>query len=136
MTPVHQAASSLYVYVSWTLRLLPNQFCVALPTRVIWKIGTVTIDEALVRRLLKRQAPEWAGLPIAQVHSPGTVNAMYRLGDEMVVRLLRFDWGIDGLERELEWLPWLAPRLPVAVPVILFRGDPAEGYPWPWGVYR
>ena len=40
------------------------------------------------------------------------------------------------VEKEQRWLPKLAPRLPLAVPVPLAEGVPAEGYPYPWSVYR
>jgi aminoglycoside phosphotransferase (APT) family kinase protein len=95
----------------------------------------VDTDAGLVRRLLAGQFPHWAGLPLEPVPSAGTDNALYRLGDDMVVRLPRIDWAVDNVEREHRWLPWLAPRLPVAVPVPLGKGAPAEGYPWSWSVY-
>jgi aminoglycoside phosphotransferase (APT) family kinase protein len=91
-------------------------------------------DANLVGRLLAAQFPEWADLPIERVPSPGTVNALYRLGKDMVVRLPRRHW-IGGVDTDFEWLPRLAPLLPVAIPVPLARGTPAEGYPWEWGVY-
>jgi aminoglycoside phosphotransferase (APT) family kinase protein len=92
-------------------------------------------DVALVRRLLESQFPEWAALPVERISTSGTVNALYRLGDGMVVRLPRTDWGIGAVDRELRWLPRLAPLLPVEIPVPLARGAPAEGYPWKWGIY-
>lgn len=98
--------------------------------------GERDIDAALVRRLLEGQLPEWAPLPIRRVPSSGTDNALYRLGDELVVRLPRIDWAVAGVQRELEWLPRLAPHLPVAVPVQVAVGVPGEGYPVRWGVYR
>lgn len=96
----------------------------------------VHTDVPLVRRLLATQFPDWAALPLARVPSSGTDNALYRLGDDMVVRLPRIDWAVAGVDREQEWLPRLAPLLPVAVPAPLAKGRPAEGYPWPWSVYR
>lgn len=93
-------------------------------------------DAALVRRLLRGQFPHWAGLPIAPVPSAGTDNALYRLGDGMVVRLPRIGWATDQSALEREWLPRLAPLLPLAVPAPLAMGRPAEGYPWDWAVYR
>ena len=45
------------------------------------------IDAPLVRRLLEEQFPEWATLPLERVELMGTDNALYRLGDRMVVRL-------------------------------------------------
>ena len=93
-------------------------------------------DVPLVRRLLAAQFPEWTALPVEPVPSDGTDNVLYRLGGDMVVRLPRIDWAVEGLENAHEWLPQLAPLLPVAVPVPLAKGLPAEGYPFPWSVYR
>jgi len=96
----------------------------------------IDIDVSLVRRLLAAQFPKWADLPIEAVPSTGTVNAIYRLGDDMVVRLPRVHRWARSLEIEYEWLPKLAPHLPLAVPEPLAKGSPGEGYPWPWAVYR
>ncbi|TGB13056.1 aminoglycoside phosphotransferase family protein [Streptomyces sp. MZ04] len=94
------------------------------------------IDAALVRRLLAAQFPRWASLDVTPVDSNGTVNAIYRLGDNMAVRLPRVAGGVDDVRTEVEHLPRLAPRLPFAVPAPLGKGEPGEGYPWPWYVYR
>ncbi|MFH8410108.1 aminoglycoside phosphotransferase family protein [Streptomyces sp. NPDC018019] len=98
--------------------------------------GLHPIDDDLVRRLVAGQFPRWAGLPVRRFPSGGTVNAMYRLGDEMVVRLPLVRGGAADVLLEREWLPRLAPWLPVPVPEVLGAGEPAEGYPWPWSVYR
>jgi aminoglycoside phosphotransferase (APT) family kinase protein len=95
----------------------------------------VETDTGLVRRLLAAQFPAWAGLRIERVPSSGTDNALYRLGDELVVRLPRIHRAVGGIETDFRWLPVLAPRLPVATPLPLARGAPTEGYPWDWGVY-
>jgi len=95
----------------------------------------IETDVPLVRRLLAAQFPEWAGLPIERVRSAGTDNALYRLGEDLVVRLPRIHWAVDGVGKDMLWLPKLAPLLPVAVPVPLAKGEPAEDYPWTWGVY-
>jgi aminoglycoside phosphotransferase (APT) family kinase protein len=98
--------------------------------------GQVDIDVALVRRLLAAQFPAWAGLPLVPVASTGTVNALYRLGEELVVRLPLVERWAAGLTNELEWLPRLAPSLPLAVPEPVAAGEPDEGYPFRWAVYR
>ncbi|MGB2876148.1 MAG: aminoglycoside phosphotransferase family protein [Gaiellaceae bacterium] len=95
----------------------------------------ISTDVGLVRRLLAAQFPEWAELPIEHFPSSGTVNALYRLGDDLVVRLARTDWGVGAIDRELRWLPRLAPLLPVEIPVPHAKGRAGEGYPWDWGVY-
>ena len=91
------------------------------------------VDAALVRTLLARQFPRWAHLPLELV-ATGTINAMYRLGTEMVVRVPFVAWGAEGIERERRWLPVLAPHLDVAVPTVLGEGEPDDGYPSPWSV--
>ena len=95
----------------------------------------VVTDAALVRRLLRAQFPEWSKLRIERVASSGTDNALYRLGADMVVRLARIGWAVDAIEKERSWLPVLAPHLPVEVPLPLAKGEPGEGFPWPWTVY-
>jgi aminoglycoside phosphotransferase (APT) family kinase protein len=94
------------------------------------------IDDALVRRLVAAQFPEWAALPLEPVRYFGTDNAIYRLGDELAVRLPRREHNVLGLRKELRWLPELAPLLPLAVPEPVATGEPGEGYPLEWAVYR
>jgi aminoglycoside phosphotransferase (APT) family kinase protein len=96
----------------------------------------VEIDVSLVARLVAAQFPQWAALPIRQVPSWGTDNALYRLGDDLVARLPRRERTVGTLEKERRWLPTLAPLLPLPVPVPLADGLPAEGYPLEWSVYR
>jgi aminoglycoside phosphotransferase (APT) family kinase protein len=98
--------------------------------------GEVGTDASLVRKLLAAQFPHWAGLPIEPVRSAGTDNAIYRLGDDMAVRLPRIHWAVGQPAKEYAWLPKLAPLLPLPIPVVLGKGEPAEGYPWEWSVCR
>jgi aminoglycoside phosphotransferase (APT) family kinase protein len=99
-------------------------------------VDEVRTDASLVRRLVEGQFPQWAGLPIAPVQSAGTDNAIYRLGDDMSVRLPRIHWAVGQAATEHEWLPRLAPLLPLSIPEPLALGAPAEGYPWSWAVHR
>lgn len=96
----------------------------------------VHTDARLVRRLLAAQFPDWATLPIEPVSSAGRDNALFRLGDDMVVRLPRRERATAPLEKERRWLPSLAPLLPLSVPVPLAKGIPSEDYVWEWSVYR
>ncbi|MGK5499095.1 aminoglycoside phosphotransferase family protein [Streptomyces sp. URMC 125] len=96
----------------------------------------IATDAALVRRLVAAQFPQWADLPVTAVEPAGTDNAMYRLGGGLVVRLPRLPGGARQVDREHRWLPHLAPLLPLEVPVPVGRGEPGEGYPLPWSVYR
>ena len=96
----------------------------------------VDIDDALVRTLVNEQFPHWADLPLTRVDSSGTVNAIYRLGDELSVRLPLTPGSIGDVEMEMHWLPRLAPVLPLAAPEPVAVGEPAAGYPFPWSVHR
>ncbi|MDQ1641957.1 MAG: hypothetical protein QOJ90_1308, partial [Actinomycetota bacterium] len=98
--------------------------------------GEVETDVALVRRLLVGQFPQWADLPIDPVESYGTDHDIYRLGDELAVRLPRIGWATEQAAKEAEWLPKLALHLPLAVPSPVARGHPALGYPFHWSVYE
>jgi aminoglycoside phosphotransferase (APT) family kinase protein len=95
----------------------------------------VDTDAALVRQLLAAQFPHWADLPIESVEPRGTDNALYRLGNDMVVRLPRRERTVGTLEKERAWLPRLAPSLTLAVPIPLAEGRPTEDYAWTWSVY-
>ncbi|RSM63116.1 phosphotransferase [Amycolatopsis sp. WAC 01376] len=94
------------------------------------------VDENLVRKLIAAQFPRWDGRTITRWPSGGTVNAMFRLGDDMVVRLPLTAGGAKDVLLEQEWLPRIASHLPTSIPEVLGAGRPADGYPWPWSVYR
>jgi aminoglycoside phosphotransferase (APT) family kinase protein len=94
------------------------------------------IGDELVRRLVDEQFPEWAGLPLERVEPSGTDNAIFRLGDDLAVRLARRDGPLSAEDKEHEWLPRLAPALSVQVPLPVARGRPGDGYPWHWSIVR
>jgi aminoglycoside phosphotransferase (APT) family kinase protein len=98
--------------------------------------GELDIDAGMVERLVAGQFPELAGLPVRPVGSTGTVNAIYRLGDDLCVRLPRMRRWADGLVTEQLWLPRLAPHLSLRVPEPVCAGRPAAEYPFGWAVYR
>lgn len=96
----------------------------------------VETSPELVRRLLAAQFPNWADLPISKVDSYGTDHDIYRLGDSLSARLPRIGWATSQAAKEAEWLPRLAPHLPLALPVQLAAGKPGEGYPFDWSIYE
>lgn len=98
--------------------------------------GQVETTPELVHHLLGGQFPEWADLSITPVESAGTVNALYRIGDRLVARLPLMDWGVDSIHSEHEWLPRLAPHLPISIPKPVGLGRPAERYPFVWSIYE
>lgn len=93
----------------------------------------IKITADLVRNLLREQHPDLAGLAIREV-AGGWGNQMWRLGDEMAVRMQRMDPTPELQLKERRWLPVLAPRLPLPVPVPVRSGEPSERFPRHWTV--
>jgi aminoglycoside phosphotransferase (APT) family kinase protein len=98
--------------------------------------GEFEIDAELVTRLLSEQLPDFAALPITRVRSTGTVNALYRLGDDLCVRLPLVERWANDLTKELAWLPWLSERLSMRIPEPVAEGHPTSRYPFRWAIYR
>ena len=96
----------------------------------------VDVDEALVRRLLESQLPELAQASLSIVEPWGTDNAVWRLGDELVVRLPRIAGAQGQVDKEARWLPIIATHLSIPVPEPVAAGDPEFGYPYRWAVHR
>ena len=95
----------------------------------------LAIDEELVRRLIAAQFPEWATLQLRRVEPSGTDNAIFRLGEDLSVRLARREGPTQPGGKELTWLPLLAPLLPLEIPAPVAQGRPTDEYPWYWEVH-
>ena len=94
------------------------------------------IDTTLVRELVAAQFPQWAALPLDPVDSGGLVNAIYRLGSDLSVRLPLRPSINDVVRREQAKLAALAPFLPVAIPSVEAIGSPTDAFPGEWSVHR
>lgn len=93
----------------------------------------VDVGPDLVRALLDDQCPELRDLPL-NLAASGWDNVMFRLGDDLAVRLPRRAVAAELIEHEQRWLPQLAPRLPLPIPAPVHAGRPAGGFPWCWSV--
>lgn len=97
------------------------------------------VTTELVRSLVDEQFPQWAGLPIEPVESVGTVNAVFRIGSELVVRLplqpREIPVAAADLKSEADCARALAHRTRFPIPVPIAFGEPGPGYPMPWSVY-
>jgi aminoglycoside phosphotransferase (APT) family kinase protein len=82
------------------------------------------------------QFPQWKDLPIQPVAVGGNDNRTFHLGSEMLVRLPSAAAYALKVDKEHIWLPKLAPLLPLSIPEPLVMGEPGEGYPWQWSIYR
>jgi aminoglycoside phosphotransferase (APT) family kinase protein len=93
----------------------------------------VEVTAALVRSLLGDQHPDLADRPLVEL-AAGWDNVLYRLGDDLVVRLPRRAASAPLILHEQRWLPDLAPALPVPVPVPVRTGRPGPRFPWAWSI--
>lgn len=96
----------------------------------------VDIDAKLVAQLVGQQFPHLSDLPVSVVQSTGTVNAIYRIGDELCARLPRVSDWVHGLDREWSWLPRLAAHISLQIPEPVARGHATGSYPFDWAIYR
>ncbi|SDS38624.1 phosphotransferase [Microlunatus soli] len=94
----------------------------------------LSIDLDLVRALLDRDLPQYAALPLTPLGASGSTNLLFRLGDELLVRMPRQPGNGDSITKERRWSPLMASQLPVTVPQIVAVGDPGFGYPERWSV--
>lgn len=96
----------------------------------------ITVEVRQVQRLIAAQFRHWAGRPIWPMSSAGWDNWTFHLGEEFLVRLPSGAEYAQAVEKEHRWLPILAPQLPLPIPVPEVKGEPGEGYPYRWSVYR
>jgi aminoglycoside phosphotransferase (APT) family kinase protein len=90
----------------------------------------------LVERLVAQQFPQWAGLPVRPVEHPGWDNFSFRLGEQLVARLPSAPGYAEQAAKERDWLPVLAPALPMPIPEVVAMGEPSPEFPYEWTVFR
>ncbi|WP_159081399.1 phosphotransferase [Nocardioides sediminis] len=94
----------------------------------------LSIDVPLVRRLVDRAFPEYAGHDLVPTRDSGSSNALFRLGEDMQVRLPRQPGGGATIDKEARWLPFVGSRITFAVPTVLGIGEPDLGYSERWEI--
>lgn len=95
----------------------------------------IEIDEGLISALLADLAPQLAGQPV-RIVANGWDNVIARAGSEWMIRLPRRRASVELIVNELRWLPELAPRLPLPVPLPTHVGEPSDRFPYPFMVGR
>ncbi|MGH7485443.1 MAG: phosphotransferase, partial [bacterium] len=98
--------------------------------------GPVEVDAVMVSRLLQEQFPHLAGRTVTAIPSAGAGNALFRLGDDLLVRLPRHRGTVMAIGIELKWLPWLARQLPLAIPVPVAAGAASATFTRPWAIFE
>lgn len=98
--------------------------------------SSIEVSEALLRRLLEAQFPEWAHLSLARIAPSSPDHGIFRLGEELAIRLPLVRGMAPQVEKERRWLTWLSVRLPQSIPIPVANGRPTEDYPLPWTICR
>jgi aminoglycoside phosphotransferase (APT) family kinase protein len=92
-------------------------------------------DTDLVRALLSDQHPDLADRELRRVDG-GWDNQMWRLGNELAVRLPRTERAPALLHIEQTWLPAVAGRLPLPTPIPVRIGQPSRLFEHTWTIAR
>jgi aminoglycoside phosphotransferase (APT) family kinase protein len=98
-------------------------------------VAEVDITETLVRSLVASARADLAGRPLVEV-GQGWDNSVWRLGEDLAVRVPRRQAAVELLRNEQVWLPRLAAALPLPVPAPVVLGGPTSDFPWPWSICR
>ncbi len=97
---------------------------------------SISVSPSQARDLITQQFPQWKALPIKPVPEQGWDNQTFRLGEALLIRFPKGEIYAQNIKKEYDWLPKLAPFLPLKIPQPLAIGRPGYGYPWCWSVYR
>ena len=98
----------------------------------------LSVSRGTVRELVGQQFPEWQPLPVTELASQGTVNALFRIGDKLVARFPLAPGEVAAtrvwLESEAQAARELSGRTRFLTPDPVALGEPGAGYPLPWSV--
>ncbi|MBN7300490.1 aminoglycoside phosphotransferase family protein [Mycobacteroides abscessus subsp. bolletii] len=100
--------------------------------------GQVRVTSSVVRALIDDQFPQWRGQPIRCVQGAGTVNAIFRIGDQLAARFPLQgrdpDVVLHQLQAEADAATKLLGRTRFLTPEPVAIGAPGPGYGLPWAV--
>lgn len=99
-------------------------------------IDAERIDADLARSLVREQFRQWRDLPVRPVEHGGNDHRIFRLGDQLSIRLPSAPGYVPQVRKEQTWLPRLASGLPLPIPTVEGAGEPSDLFPAPWSVYR
>src|SRR5690554_3877511 len=91
------------------------------------------ISRETVRALVDEQDPDLADLALGE-RFDGWDMAMYRLGEDLAVRLPRVEVAVASLLAESRFVPRLSAGWDFPFPHVVRAGLPGHGYPWPWAI--
>lgn len=93
------------------------------------------VDEALAKRLIESQFPQLVPADVVFVGN-GWDNTVYRVNADFVFRFPRRRLGIECMENEVRVMPHIGARLPLAVSLPIYFGQPSDAFPFLFAGYR
>ncbi len=99
----------------------------------------IDVTTRIATDLIGSQFPEYAEFPVTPVRTPGTVNAIFRIGERLAARFPLQPGDVDCVRQQLEREASAArsllgrTRFPVPEPVVI--GNPGAAYPLPWSIH-
>lgn len=112
-------------YYAWIMQMHENQLHLTLP---------------VVAALVSKQFPQWSELSLQPVVSTGTVNQLFRLGEDWLLRFPLEAGDVDHtrseLQAEFRSAEFLLGKVPLKTPEPVAIAEPGPGFPLPWSIYR
>ncbi len=96
----------------------------------------LVVTDDVVRALIERQLPRFSALQLTRLPGSGSSNVLFRLGEELLVRLPCQPGGSSAIDKEANYVPPLMSSISVQLPVIVAVGEPDLDYPERWSVLR
>ena len=100
---------------------------------VFWKPDWVVTPE-LARSLIEESWPELSPVKVTDL-AAGWDNTGYVINDSFVFRFPRREAASPLIQTEIRLLPWLAPQLPLRIPIPFYVGAPSQRYPCSFAGY-
>jgi len=95
----------------------------------------INIDVKIVKSLINEQFPHYNDLPLCEYNSTGTVNSIFRLGNDYCVRLPYLKEFEDSILNEHKILPYIKNYISIKIPQSIELGKPGNLYPYHWAIH-
>src|SRR5215831_5463661 len=103
-------------------------------SRALWTPDWV-VGPDLARSLVEKTWPDLSPVSASEIGA-GWDNSAYLINSSLVFRFPRRAIAVPLIQTEIGLLPWLAPQLPLEIPVPVYVGSPSERYPCSFAGYR
>ncbi|MEM7100468.1 MAG: phosphotransferase [Pseudomonadota bacterium] len=104
------------------------------PQSVSLHDNELQVDQTLVESLVSAHFPKWAKLEVQPLRRAGSSNHLFRLGDDLLVRLPRQPGGGRSLVKEAYWSDEFRSKLPLSIPKVVELVEPEKRFPQHWAV--